>query len=112
MLHKYGGEFTNSQIDYEIKKMRNRIYFLLLIVDPKTKKEYQNMDIDVNQSFDAVLRKLSGLNELLMYKGELIEAMNDLEVALMEFNNPNFDYSIYRSYVLSAGNKMLKMKEV
>lgn len=112
MIHKYGGDFTQNQVEYEIKKMRNRIYFLLLVVDPKTKNEYKDMNVDVNKSFDAVLRRLAGLNELFMHRGELVEAMSALETALIEYNNPNFDYSVYRRLVLDAGNEVLKMGEV
>ena len=40
MKYKYG-EFTENQISLTKTKLRKQIFFLLLIVDPNTKAEYE-----------------------------------------------------------------------
>ena len=107
--HKYG-EFNTNQIEETKKYMRKQIYFLLLYVDPNTKDEYP--DVNVESAFNNVLTKLSGLNELLFYPTELVVVLSLLEQALAEFKNPNFSFGIYRKLILDAGNEVLKIKEV
>lgn len=109
MVYKYG-EFTDNQIAITKQKMRKQIYFLLLCVDPKTKDEYKN--IDINQAFDSLLRRFGGFNELLSYPPELVKVMSLLEAALMELNNPDFSFNSYRKLVLDAGSEVLNIKEV
>ena len=112
--YKYG-TFTDSQIATTKDTMRKQIYFLLLIVDPKTRDEYKN--VDVNQAFDNLLRKLGGLNDLLFCPPELVTIMSLLQSALNEYNSPsfsttNFQRCAYRKLVLDAGAEVLNIKEV
>ena len=109
MQHKYG-EFRKAQVENTKQLIRKQIYFLLLIVDPKTKEEYEN--IDVNKAYDGIMRRISGLNELLFCPTEIVTVLSLLEAALIEYNNPSFDYYKYRKLVLDAGNEILKVKEV
>lgn len=109
MKHKYG-TFTSKQIKEAKRIVRKNIFFLLLCVDPQTKQEYEN--IDVNQTFRNVLQKISGMNELLFYPPELVITLSLLEAALIEYNNPDFDFYIYRKLVLDAGSEIAKVKEV
>lgn len=107
--HKYG-EFETQQVEDVKNFMRKQIYFLLLYVDPNTKDEYP--DVNVESAFNNVLTKLSGLNELLFYPTELVIVLSLLEQALIEFKNPNFSFGVYRKLILDAGNEVLKIKEV
>lgn len=109
VAHKYG-EFESSQISETKDKIRKQIYFLLLCVDPQTKDEYLN--IDVNKAFDGLLRKISGLNSILFYPVEIVKVISLLEAALMEYNSPEFKFVNYRKLILDAGNEVLKIKEV
>lgn len=109
MEYKYG-TFTKGQIAETKVKLRKQIFFLLLIVDPDTKGNYIN--IDVNDAFQNLLNILDGCNELLYYPQELVTIAGLLESAKMEYNSDNFDFSKYRKLILDAGNKVLSIKEV
>lgn len=107
MTYKYG-EYTENQIKQTKEKMRKQIFFLLLCVDPKTKANYVN--VDVNQAFDSLMREFAGLNELLLCPKELVSVMTLLEAAHINLKE-QFDWSIYRKLILDAGNMVLKIKE-
>ena len=108
MKHLYG-EFSESQIAQTKKSLRGSIFFLLLCVDPKTSWEYK--DVDVNQCFNGLLLKIGGLNELLLKQPEVVTTMSLLQAALMEFNNPEFNFSVYRKLILDAGAEINKLRE-
>ncbi len=110
MKHKYGWDFTKEQISDAKTDIRGKIFFLLLCVDPKTKSEYQN--IDVETAFDSLLRNLDGYNKLFDCPVEVVRTMCLLEAALNEYKKPDFQFSIYRKLVLDAGSEVLKIKEV
>ena len=107
--HKYG-EFDPTQVEDAKKYIRKQIYFLLLYVDPNTKDEYPN--VNVESAFNNILTKISGMNELLFYPAEIVVVLSLLEQALTEFKNPDFSFSVYRKLILDAGNEVLKIKEV
>lgn len=103
------GEFSENQIAQTKKSLRGSIFFLLLCVDPKTSWEYK--DVDVNQCFNGLLLKIGGLNELLLKQPEVVTTMSLLQAALMEFNNPDFNFTIYRKLILDAGAEIQKLRE-
>ena len=109
MKHLYG-EFTEEQIVQIKKSLRGSIFFLLLCVDKNTASEYKN--IDVNKSFEGLLLKIGGLNELLMCPPELVTVLSLLQSAMTEYNNPEFDFQTYRKLILDAGAEVEKLKEV
>ena len=109
MKHKYG-EFTQNQIVETKESLRKSIFFLLLCVDQKTAHEYGY--VDVNKTFEGLLLKIGGLNELLLYQPEIVTIMSLLEAALIEYNNPNFNFKVYRKLILDAGAEVLNIKEV
>lgn len=109
MNYKYGS-YTINQISQLKQKMRKQIYFLLLIVDPETKKDYEN--IDVSQTYNNTMVYFAGLNELLNEPVELVRIMALLESAQLEYNSPKFCYKKYRKLILDAGSEVLKIKEV
>lgn len=106
--YKYGS-FENRQFNKAKEKIRKQIYFLLLIVDDKTKDEYEN--INVESAFKNVFNHINGLNELLLYPAELVRVVSLLESALMEYKSDSFDFMLYRKLILDAGCEILKIKE-
>lgn len=109
MKHLYG-EFTREQIVQAKKSLRSSIFFLLLCVDKNTSSEYK--DIDVNKNFEGLLLKIGGMNELLMNQPELVTVLSLLQAAMMEYNNPEFNFRTYRKLILDAGAEVDKLKEV
>ena len=109
MKYKYG-EFTQNQIALTKAKIRKQIFFLLLIVDPDTKAQYEGTDpiaaIENLQWF------IAGFNELLNHPQELVTIASLLSAALIEYTSPDFTFGKYRKFVLDAGNEVLKIKEV
>lgn len=109
MMHKYG-EFPPRQAAEYKEKMRKQIFFLLLIVDPNTKDEYG--DVDVEEAFDNVLRTFGGFNELLGCPMQMVVVLSMLSAARMELRKKDFSFGIYRKLILDAGSEVLKIKEV
>ena len=107
--YKYGN-FDDNQVSKATYDLRKKIYFLLLLVDPKTKDQYPYADVE--QAFMDLFRKLSGMNELLFYPKELVSVNSLLEAALMEYRKPDFDFQVYRKLVLDAGSEVVRIKEV
>lgn len=108
MKHKYG-EFTNSQIAETKKMLRKQIYFLLLIVDPSTRGEYEN--INVEEAITGIMYKIAGLNDLLLNPPELVLVLSLIQSALTEYLSPEFEYKTYRKLILDAGARILEIKE-
>ena len=109
MKHLYG-EFTREQIVQVKKSLRGSIFFLLLCVDEETASEYEN--IDVNRSFQGLLLKIGGMNDLLMNQPELVTVLSLLQAAMTEYNKPELDFQTYRKLILDAGAEVQKLKEV
>ena len=115
------GKFTSGQIAQTKKTLRGSIFFLLLCVDPRTSWEYEN--VDVNKSFEDILLKLDGLNDLLLNPPEIVITMSLLQEARKEFKKinenkmnenkmrGNFDFRLYRKLILDAGAEIDKIKE-
>ena len=109
MQHKYG-EFSGNQISLTKQRLRREIFFLLLCVDPETKDDYQ--DVDVNTAIRGVLYKLGGLNSVLFEPPALVLAISLLEEALIQYGKSDFDFFVYRKLILDAGAQILKIEEV
>lgn len=109
MKYKYG-EFTTNQFEENKKKLKNQIFFLLLIADPKTKNEYKN--IDAVEVFDNTMKKIDGYNRLLINPKNMIYIMSLLEAAYVELLKDEFDFQVYRKLILEAGSEVLKIEEV
>ena len=113
MNHLYG-EFTQGQIKNTKSSLRKSIFFLLVCVDKRTSQEIieECGEIDVNKNFEGLLLKLGGMNQLLMEPPELVTVMSLLQAAMIEYNNPNFNFKTYRKLILDAGSEVDKLKEV
>ena len=107
--HRYGS-FSKDQMVQAKKKMRNQIFFLLLIVDPKTSGEYE--DIDIPDAIENVLYSIGGLNDLLFCPKEIVMVLSLLNAAYIEYQKDDFKWGVYRKLILDAGNEVLKIKEV
>ena len=109
MKYEYG-EFTEDQIALTKVKLRKQIFFLLLIVDPNTKAEYENTN--PVEAIENVQWIIGGFNKLLGYPQEIVTIASLLSSALIEYTNPEFEFKVYRKLILDAGNEVLKIKEV
>ena len=109
MKHRYG-EFNQNQIVETKKKIRNQIFFLLLIVDPETSSKFG--DIDVPDAIENVLYTLGGMNDLLFCPPEIVRVLSLINAAYLEYQKDNFEWGVYRKLILDAGNEVLKIKEV
>lgn len=101
--------FSKNQISQTKEYIRKSIFFLLLYVDPKTKDNYK--DVNVDTAFLNLLYKLGGLNSLLLEPPELVIVMSLIECAWKEYNSVNFDFGVYRKLILDAGAEVMRIKE-
>ena len=105
---KYGN-YSTSQISTIKQSLRKTIFFLLLYVDPQTKDDYP--DVNIEEAFRNLMLRINGLNSILLEPPELVNTMCYLEAALQLLNN-NFDFAVYRKLILDAGSEIMKIKEV
>lgn len=108
ITHKYGS-FSEEQLSATKQYIRKQIFYLLLYVDPETREEYPN--VNVNKAFQGLQYKLSGLNSILFEPASLVTVMSLLEAALLEYQKDNFDFLAYRKLVLDAGNEVKKIDD-
>ena len=109
MDYKYG-EFTSNQIADIKHLLQKKIFFLLLIVDPETRENY---DVNVTEAFEEVLQTLSGFNSLLNNPVEVVEISCKLSAALEEYSKGiAFNYKMCRRLILGAGKEVELIKEV
>ena len=108
MIYRYG-EFSPKQTAEYKEKMRKQIFFLLLIVDPNTKADYK--DVNVEEAFENVLRTFGGYNELLDCPMPMVTVLSMLNAARMELQKEEMDFAIYRKLILDAGSEVLKISE-
>ena len=107
--YKYGN-FEERQVSDAVHDLRKGIYFLLLLVDPKTKDEYPHADVD--KAFENMFQKLAGMNELLFYPKELVFVNSLLQSAQNELHKDDFNYRTYRKLILDAGSEIVRVKGV
>ncbi len=111
IIHYTYGDFVGLQIREVKQKMRKQIFFLLILVDPKTSGEFKG--IDAGSAIEDVLRTYGSLNNLLGYPKEFVDVMVLLNAAYLEYQKGNeFSWTIYRKNILDAGNAVLAIKEV
>ena len=108
MKTKYG-KYSSAQIASIKRSVQKSIFFLLLYVDPETRDNYPN--INVEEAFKGLQLRLSGLNSILLEPPELAKTMSYLESALQVYNG-DFDFMCYRKLILDAGAEIMKIKEV
>ena len=101
MEYKYG-KFTDEQLTNALLKIRKKIFFLLLYVDPKTKEEYTG--IDINGAFENLLYELAGMNSLFSNPPELVTVCNLLEAARMEYFADDFNFTNENGFISLEDN--------
>ena len=109
MKHNYG-VFTENQIAGFKKRIRKKIFFLLLSVDKKTADQFEY--IDKQKAFNSLLYELGGASNVFFQPTEIVEAVNLLEEARDELTSDEFDYMVYRKLLLDAGSAIGRIKEV
>lgn len=105
--HKYG-TFKVSQVDYYKKKLRKKIFWLILYTDNNTNEDFQN--VDVVKYHENLLYEISSLNKLLLYPENYVEVVNTLESALNILKSDSFDFHQYKKLVFNAGDLMNQIK--
>lgn len=102
--------FPVKQNNDFIEDIRHEIFFLLLLVDPKTSKEYDN--VDINEAFDNTIDRIFGYNRLLGESLPVINTLTMLKSAQSEYNKPDseFNYKRYRKLILDSGNEIMRAK--
>lgn len=106
MISKYGDFTTEQLLEYK-KKLHDKLFWLLLYKDPDTKDEF--VDIDFDCYFDALMKELNGLGDLLLHPYGLVEMLCILEAAWKESKKAQFNYRTYRKFVLDAHNLLDRM---
>ena len=106
--YKYG-RFTREQIDEEKKSLRKKIFYLLLCVDPNTKQDVGEVDVD--RMFNGILYRIEGLNIALFYPPEIVGVISLLLRAKEEYDTPGTEFAVYRKLILDAGAEILKIGE-
>lgn len=101
---KYGS-YSSEQISSVKHSLQKAIFFLLLYVDPKTRGEYPNVNVD--EAFQSLLYRINGLNSLLLEPPELVDTMSYLESARQMLNG-DFDFRTYRKLILDAGAEIVR----
>ena len=101
MKYKYG-EFSFNQVSDVKRLLRKKIFFLLLIVDPKTKHRYQKVNVEA--AFTDVLNLIGGLNSLLDYPAKFVSISSLLERGRTMYGADDFDFNEYRKVILDAGS--------
>lgn len=104
--YKYG-EFSDNQVNEAKINIRKSIFFLLLCVDPETSSEYS--DVDVNDVFNNVQNKLSGMNIIFGEPVEVVTVISLLEEAKRLFNSEDFNFKKYRKLILDAGAEIMRI---
>ncbi len=104
------GDFSKGQMQATKEKMRKHIFFLLLIVDPKTAHDYEY--VNVEEAFENVLTMFGSLNDLLSHPKEMVDVIGLINAAYLEYRSPEFKWEKYRRLILNAGCTVVKIEEV
>jgi hypothetical protein len=107
MLAKYG-DFTSEQLAEYRSKLHGKLFWLLLYKDPNTKDEFGYVDFDTY--FLTLMKELNGLGDLLLHPDGLVEMLTVLEAAYKESKETDFNYKIYRKFVLDAHTILDRMQ--
>lgn len=102
MNYKYG-TYPDSQFVGYKKRLHSLIHWLLIYAEESNPI--------LNDYFDKVQYKLDGLNELINYPTQLIEIMNLIESAKIEYNKENYRHDLYRKTILDIHDLIDKLPE-
>lgn len=103
MKHKYNGEYPSSQFNEYKKRIHSLIHWLLI---------YADEDNPILMSYFAKVQcKLDGLNALLMFPIQIVEIMNLVEAARIEYEKDQCRKDVYRKLILDAHELVDKIQE-
>ena len=102
MNHKYG-EFSKDQFQSFKKRMHGWTHFMLVYV------EEQPSILD--NYLDKIQRKMEGLNSLLEYPVQVVEIMDLIESARIEFHKTPFNHRAYRKIVMDIHELIDRLPE-
>lgn len=96
MTGKYGN-FTEEQFTEFKKKLHSKIHWLIIY------KEFDDCDF-FNEYFISTMKYINGLNDVLDNNPIIVDLLVTLQVAYNESIKKDFNFKIYRKYILSAHN--------
>lgn len=102
-------ELTEEQLEQTKKKMRTKLFFLLLLKDPDPKFSDKYKDVNVNAAFEDVLLTFGGLNSLLGNPQILVSILSKISSARLLLSDDTFNFRAYRKLILDAGNEILQI---
>ena len=91
MEHKYG-TYPSFQFEDYKKRLHSKVHWLLIYAEEK----YDKLD----EYFPKLQLFLNGLNEMINYPTQLVEIMNLVESARIEYNKEEYNFRIYRKMIL------------
>lgn len=94
------GEITPEQFATYKDKLHKKMFWLLLYRDPKTRDEFNYVDLD--KYFTSLMKEIAGLSKILSNPSEIVELLSLLQAAYNETTSEDFDYMSYRKFVLDA----------
>lgn len=101
MMNTKYGTFSDDAVKSYKQKLHNKMFWLLLYQDPKTKAKFGYVDYD--HYFTMLMKEICGLQSMVPDEsGSLIEIMSLLQAAYNEAKSEDFDYPTYRKFVLDA----------
>lgn len=100
MINNTYGEFSENQMEEYKKKLHDKIYFLLLYEDPKTKDNF--VDVNVDRYIYFLLLEINGLNHILHFPMEIVEILSILNTAKSLRKKENYNFRTYRKLILDA----------
>ena len=101
------GNFDYMQLEEYKVLLHKEMFWLLLYKDPQTKNNFK--DINFELFFTTLMKKIDGLNAVLLYPVEIVSIMSLLQAAFIESQKDDFDYKTYRKLVLDAHSLVDKM---
>lgn len=103
MEYKYG-EYPRTQFHNYKQRIHGLIHWLLIYAERKSPA--------LDNYFQKVQYKLNALNELINYPTQLVEIMNLVEAARIEYNKPDYQYKVYRKIILDIHDLVDLIPEV
>lgn len=108
MKHLYGN-FTANQIAETKKTLHKNIHWLLIYKDPENIGAFEHINVD--ECFQSIMMRISGLNELLGESPILVTILSILQAARNENLKQPFCYKRYRKLILDAHSLIDKIKD-
>ena len=103
MKYKYGN-YHENQINGYKKRLHSLVHWLLIYAEEKNS--------NLNKYFDLVQYKFDGFNELMNYPTQIVEIMNYVESARIEYNKDDYNHERYRKTILDVHDLIDKLPEV